>query len=248
MKIIYDVGAGNGEDLSYYLMKSDLVVAIDANPACIQEIRTRFRSEIAQHRLIAIHCAIDSSTNEIEFNINTKMSAISRRVVVDSEVSQFGDAGTSAAWETVRVPSAKLSDLIKVHGQPFAIKMDIEGAEDIALADLFSCGLRPQYLSVELGYNFHTCLCYLYLMGYRRFQMVNMARVHKLFRFWPIKLRNESTSDYNFLHWSSGPLGDDLPEDWLDFERFCFSFSSRYMTHGDSQNWSDNWWDVHATL
>ena len=31
-KIIYDIGSNNGDDISYYLLKSDLVIAIEANP------------------------------------------------------------------------------------------------------------------------------------------------------------------------------------------------------------------------
>jgi hypothetical protein len=32
MKIIYDLGANNGDDIPYYLLKADTVVAVEANP------------------------------------------------------------------------------------------------------------------------------------------------------------------------------------------------------------------------
>ena len=32
MKIIYDIGANNGDDIGYYLKKADQVIAVEANP------------------------------------------------------------------------------------------------------------------------------------------------------------------------------------------------------------------------
>ena len=31
-KVIYDIGSNNGDDIPYYLMKCDKVVAVEANP------------------------------------------------------------------------------------------------------------------------------------------------------------------------------------------------------------------------
>jgi len=31
-KIIYDLGSGNGDNIPYYLLKSDLVIAVEAIP------------------------------------------------------------------------------------------------------------------------------------------------------------------------------------------------------------------------
>lgn len=45
-KIIYDVGANNGDDIEYYLKKSDLVIALEANPKLCEIIQDRFKSEI----------------------------------------------------------------------------------------------------------------------------------------------------------------------------------------------------------
>jgi hypothetical protein len=51
MKVIYDVGANNGDDIQYYLLKADLVVAIEANPTMTEIIKHRFQAEIASDRL-----------------------------------------------------------------------------------------------------------------------------------------------------------------------------------------------------
>jgi FkbM family methyltransferase len=51
MKVIYDIGANNGDDIAYYLEKADKVVAIEANPILAGEIAKRYHSEILTSRL-----------------------------------------------------------------------------------------------------------------------------------------------------------------------------------------------------
>jgi len=46
LKVIYDFGANRGDNIPYYLMKSDRVVAIEANPVLCNIIRERFSDEI----------------------------------------------------------------------------------------------------------------------------------------------------------------------------------------------------------
>ena len=41
-KIIYDLGASRGENLPYYLLKSELVVAVDANTENCKFINRKF--------------------------------------------------------------------------------------------------------------------------------------------------------------------------------------------------------------
>jgi predicted O-methyltransferase YrrM len=41
-KIIYDFGSNNGDDIPYYLLKSDLVIAVEANPALCDDKRNYF--------------------------------------------------------------------------------------------------------------------------------------------------------------------------------------------------------------
>ena len=68
-KIIYDVGSNNGDDIPYYLLKSDLVVAIEANPDLCNLINQRFKNEIVKGKLIVENCVIqnENSLNEVPF-------------------------------------------------------------------------------------------------------------------------------------------------------------------------------------
>ena len=46
MKLIFDIGSNNGDDILYYLHKADLVVAVEANPKLCKLISKRFNKEI----------------------------------------------------------------------------------------------------------------------------------------------------------------------------------------------------------
>ena len=37
-RIIYDLGAAKGENIDYYLLKSDLVVCVEANPKTAKKL------------------------------------------------------------------------------------------------------------------------------------------------------------------------------------------------------------------
>ena len=84
MKIIYDVGSNNGDDIPYYFHKSDRVVAIEANPILTEGIRQRFSSEIATGKLVVENCAVtvDDTQGAVPFYVHkyTGMSKASSRV------------------------------------------------------------------------------------------------------------------------------------------------------------------------
>ena len=65
-KIIYDIGANNGDDIEYYLKKSDLVIAIEANPKLCEIIQDRFKKEIDNKSLIIENCVVIVEDNETE--------------------------------------------------------------------------------------------------------------------------------------------------------------------------------------
>ena len=45
-KIIYDLGAARGENLPYYLMKSELVIAVEANKESCNFIKKNFKQKL----------------------------------------------------------------------------------------------------------------------------------------------------------------------------------------------------------
>ena len=59
-KLIYDFGANNGDDIPYYLKKSDLVIAVEANPFLAKQIKLRFANEIAAGQLAVEACILSA--------------------------------------------------------------------------------------------------------------------------------------------------------------------------------------------
>ena len=62
-KIIYDFGANNGDNIPYYLLKSDLVIAVEANPELCKLIKNRFNKEIENKKLVVENCILISKTS-----------------------------------------------------------------------------------------------------------------------------------------------------------------------------------------
>lgn len=245
MKIIYDVGTHKGEDLEYYLMKADKVVSIDANPYVFDDLRKNFRQQLASGRVTFIHCAVTDSSGKTNFCVNRKESALSRRRILAEEIARFGDLCSEDAWEPVTVPASRLSDIIRDQGDPYFIKIDIEGGEENVIADLYKNEIRPPYISTELGAGYFDSLCYLYLMGYREFQAVRMDTVQQQFGHQTITLSDGNRTYYDFLRGSSGPFGEDLPDWWVDLKRLWFFVATRSLIFGESP-W--DWYDIHARL
>jgi len=57
-KVIYDIGANNGDDIPYYLQKADVVVAVEANPDLCKQLRERFVESIECGRLVVENCVV----------------------------------------------------------------------------------------------------------------------------------------------------------------------------------------------
>ena len=52
MKVIFDFGANNGQNLNYFLEKADIVIAVEANTNLVKEIKSNFKQFIDSKKLI----------------------------------------------------------------------------------------------------------------------------------------------------------------------------------------------------
>ena len=57
-KIIYDLGASRGENLPYYLLKSELVIAVEANTENCKFINKKFQKQFKIARIHVWICYI----------------------------------------------------------------------------------------------------------------------------------------------------------------------------------------------
>jgi FkbM family methyltransferase len=228
--IIYDVGANNGDDSTYYLAKGCRVVAIDANPAMCQLLRERFSREISQGRMKVVNVGVSDKLGELDFHVNRSKSAIST-----FEKERFeGLEWVPNDWQTVRVPVVPLSDLIREHGSPLFIKIDVEFFDRRVLLDLLMNRIKPPFISAEAQEIEVYCL--LVAMGYKSFRLVSGVTVDEEFAEATIGTVDDSRQSFRFVYDSSGPFGDDLAEGWASAEETL----RRLLSHGLG------WIDLHA--
>src|SRR5262245_14979084 len=217
----------NGDDTEYYLLKGAKVVGIEANPALLPDLRSRFADEISAHRLILIDKAVGPEEKLGPFHVKPghgRHSSMVRRRVGSSQIE---------------VQAVRLSSLMREYGLPAFAKIDAEGMDGAVLDDLERSGLVPPHLSVEA--HAFDIFFRLYALGFTQFRLINCRHVRELFENHPVSTLDGTVISHAFPHHSSGPFGDDLPQPWQTLEQVCAQWISRASLFGRG------WYDVHAT-
>jgi FkbM family methyltransferase len=234
--LIYDIGLHIGDDTDFYLAKGFRVVAVEANPRLVQRCKERFSDAISAGSLIIEEGAVADSREPLTFYINKER---------DEWSSIYPGIGgrDNIPVEKIRVEPLSLADLFAKHGCPHYLKIDIEGADELALAQLARTNYRPKYVSAEandIGY-----LVRLRDMGYSRFKLVNQGNYFS-FRCPNPPLEGIHT-EWHFSIYSSGPFGEESPGRWMDFqETAAFFFQVLDILHKNPEFMSC-WMDFHAT-
>ena len=187
LNLVFDIGANNGDDAAAYLDHHCKVVAVEANPDLCAEMRERFSAEIASGQLVLVDRAI-SRRRKVKLYINS--SDHQWGTILPS----YAEQGRKLRGEinTVEVETTTVIDLIREHGVPQRMKIDIEGVDYLCLLDLFDSDL-PTHLSIERPRALIDQMFVLGLLrrlGYRRFAFVDQG---------------------DELHGTSGLFIDDVP-------------------------------------
>jgi FkbM family methyltransferase len=229
LRVIYDFGSNNGDDIPYYLKKSDTVVAVEANPALCEKIANRFDAEIKSGRLFIENCILntDRNTAKLDFYIHK----------FDHVLSQFPkpDECNIANFQKILLPSLTPFEIINKYGPPHYIKIDVERYDHEILRHLFNNSIFPPFISAES----HSLdvFCLLVACGkYKAFKLVEGNSVSKLYNNATI-MTDSGTENYSFPHHSAGPFGDDIKGKWMT--------SVDLMRHLALEGLG--WKDIHAT-
>ena len=228
-RIIYDLGANNGDDIPYYLLKADKVVAVEANPALAAGIRERFAAELASGRLAVENCVLveRGRGTSVPFHLHRRRHILSRFAPpAPQERDDF---------ETVELPALDTSTLLARHGAPWYVKIDVEGYDQVILRELFECGVRPPFVSAE-SHDIEVFALLVAMGQYRAFNLVDGETVPTRYRNHPIAPRTGSV-DYSFPPHSAGPFGIDIDRPWLAPAEFATLLALVGM----------GWKDIHAT-
>ena len=228
-RLIYDIGANNGDDIPYYLKKADLVIAVEANPELCREMRDRFAGEIGARRLQVENCVLagEGSPSTVDFYLHKRRHVLGQ--FPPPEPSVFGD------YKRVSLPSKSIFELVREYGDPFYIKIDIEHYDEVILRELFHSGVRPPYISAESS----SILVFALLAGlgeYTAFKLVEGATVAKRYKRATIHVDGRQET-YSFLPHSAGPFGEDIAGDWMNADDLFELLAEKRM----------GWRDIHAT-
>jgi FkbM family methyltransferase len=209
-KIIYDFGSNNGDDIPYYLLKSDLVIAVEANPALCERINKRFEEYIANGNLIVENCVltVGESSNKIAFYIHKTLHVLSQ-LPRPLNIDQF---------EEVLLPSKNVIELIRKYGDPYYIKIDIEHYDQIILHELLANNIMPPYISSE-SHSIDVFTSLVALGKYNSFKLVDGASVSNKYKDCEISIDGGSIK-YSFPHHSAGPFGNDISGSWMTANNF----------------------------
>lgn len=228
-KVIYDLGANNGDDLPYYLKKADRVVAVEANPALCRQIEQRFSAEIRAGRLSVENCVLtgNDAPQQVPFYLHKRHHVLGQFPPPDPAV--LND------YDRVLLPSQSVLQILGKHGAPYYIKIDIEGHDEVILRELFHNHIRPPFLSAE-STSIQVFALLLARGDYSAFKLVEGATVGKKFRRHTISV-NGAPQRHSFPRHSAGPFGDDIPGPWLNADDLFALLAAKGM----------GWRDIHAT-
>jgi len=208
--MIYDFGANVGSNLGYYLSK-ERVVAVEANPRLCETMSREFADEIRSARLTILNVALAEREQDqhVTFYVHRKNHLLSQ-LPRPSNIEDF---------DAINVPARTPASIVREHGEPTYIKIDLEHFDGPVLENLFAAGIVPPEISAE-AHSVET-FARLVVAGYRSFSLVEGATVTKL----------------GFPEHSAGPFGRDIKGRWEDPDTFLHTLASRGL----------GWKDIHAS-
>ena len=226
-KIIYDFGSNNGDDIPYYLLKSDLVVAVEANPVLCDHIKNRFIEEISNGSLIVENCILtaEKSANEVAFYVHKHHHVL----------SQFPKPNHVENFEVIFLQSKNVTELIREYGYPYYVKIDIEHYDQMILRELFNSNITPPYISSE-SHSIEVFSALVSLGKYNAFKLVDGRSVSTRYKDADVSTKNGGIK-YSFPHHSAGPFGDDISGPWISAANFVQVLDLAGL----------GWKDIHAT-
>lgn len=226
--IIYDFGMNNGDDVEYYLLKSERVVGVEANSALCELVERRFAREIAAGRLTVLNTVLSdrASATPVPFYLHK----------TNHVLSQFPepDPPERRQFDKVMLAARTPADIVVEFGEPSYIKVDVEHFDLAVLRNLFAAGIFPPEISAES----HSAAVFACLVenGYSVFSLVEGVSVAQCYGTATIST-GAGRRAFSFKEHSAGPFGDDIRTPWEDTDTFFHTLAMAGL----------GWKDIHAS-
>lgn len=250
---LFDVGFNHGQSTAYYFdyhnaaaSPAPRVLAVEANPLLVEQGLKRFHSKLSlkdkdnvssgsNPRFKLVHAGIAGKAGEtLDFWVNTIhdkfgsfYESIGCRLPSGEDPQKTKDGSVDHTYcRQIKVDTITCADLLRTHGTPQYLKVDVEGMDKTCLRSLFDLdgALRPQFVSKE---NLDiTDFEYLGELGYTKFKVVNQAVLE-------LKFKDDPT-----MRGSSGPWGNEAEDmfvgrEWQSAEELKISHATTHSHNGE---------------
>lgn len=172
MKLVYDIGMYDASDTRYYLSAGYKVVAVEANTSLVESAKKLFDQEVYSGQLTLVNKVISDGSKKKEDLIicgdDIGSSSIYRKKVMNR--NPIG---------VYTVDQISIGQLIDIHGLPYYLKIDIEGADRFCVLPLTSTN-KPSYISFELSEDYEELIRHLETIGFAKFKMINQRNFREL--------------------------------------------------------------------
>ena len=171
--VIYDIGANQGDFTEGFLGDETTVISVEPNPVIFEKLQNRFTDN---ENVITINKAVSSDKGEVEFYVPSlerkHTIATCSKNWFEGRFKYVFDEG----YETLKIESVSLDDLIEEHGSPSRIKIDVEGYEYNVIQSLTkkidNCVISLEWTS-EIIDEARKILLYLDELGYTQFAIMD---------------------------------------------------------------------------
>lgn len=207
-RIIFDFGSNNGQNLNYFLEKAEVVVCVEANTILTEKIKIKFEKYINNNSLFVENICLSEINGIKNFYISKE----------NDHLSTLMPPKNYKKYQKIKIPSVTPSSIIKKYINKLSIKeieyikIDVEGYDYIILDDLFKNNIYPKYISAEV----HDAMVISLILNspYKSFKFLEGVEIGNSIKKIEFLDKTKKISTIDFVPYSSGPYGDDIPGEY----------------------------------
>ncbi len=216
-KIIIDVGVHKGEDSDFYLQRGYKVIGVEASEKLCEFITEKFKDHPYKENFTLLNYAITEKDNElIPFYENTVAAWSTISEEWNTRNKKLGSGSEIKMVKTIRLDTL-INGHIAADKEIEYIKIDIEGADQLALQSLKNATKKAKFISIESEKHSWDKLLEEFEifknLGYTKFKVIDQSKMNE--QSFSYNMENGEQKTFHFDWDCSGPFGDDLPGEWI---------------------------------